>query len=418
MGMILKRRDRDPHGKHHRRKADEQPAQVPYKLASYEHDHEGKRFKSSHVAFSFWSASKYVLVLSLMLWWLPFFGQMIAGYVGGRRAGGPWKGVAASIFPVVLLYIVVAGFESGTLPSHIFGVAIAPSVIGASLAHNIPFIAPYVEFSNRYVGDFMSALEGSSPYGINPYVLTVAFAYVGGVIAEQHRRELEFASGSVVSSTTVLVHDSSQHHQRAVEMQPQVQNAGVLTALGSHMHWPWRHQYEQANAYFPRRHRDEWARAVNMRYIEDDEEEAILPRYYADDGRYLGKESRRRKRRLSRSGDDEQEDIVPWKQKRRGRPNFSSKPRFSHPKYADDSLSGGYGARTFMRRKSPSRLTVGAEPRSIRRARKFMEKDWGGRQDRAGSLTIRSRRDDEDYVDAEATTHNRRHHNRNDWDAI
>ena len=58
---------------------------VPYRLASYEHDVEGKRFKSSNVVYSFWSASKYVLVLSLILWWLPMFGQMIAGYVGGRR---------------------------------------------------------------------------------------------------------------------------------------------------------------------------------------------------------------------------------------------------------------------------------------------------------------------------------------------
>jgi len=57
----------------------DEPRRVPYRLASYEHDHEGKRFRSSRVVYSFWSASKYVFILSIMLWWLPMFGQMIAG---------------------------------------------------------------------------------------------------------------------------------------------------------------------------------------------------------------------------------------------------------------------------------------------------------------------------------------------------
>lgn len=122
---------------------------VPYRLASYEHDQEGKRFKSSHVAFSFWSASKYVLILSLMLWWLPMFGQMIAGYVGGRRAGGPWKGVLASIFPVVCLYAIMTGFDSGFFPSHLLGVAIAPAALGSVLTHSVPFISPYLQILIR-----------------------------------------------------------------------------------------------------------------------------------------------------------------------------------------------------------------------------------------------------------------------------
>ncbi len=111
----------------------EREERIPYRLLSYEHDQEGKRFKSNNVVYSFWSASKYVLILSIMLWWLPMFGQMIAGYVGGRRAGGPWKGVAASIVPVVALYCVMTAFDQGILPSHVFGVAIAPAAIASAL---------------------------------------------------------------------------------------------------------------------------------------------------------------------------------------------------------------------------------------------------------------------------------------------
>ena len=191
---------------------EEQPQEgrgVPYKLASYEHDYEGKKFKSSEVVYSFWSAAKYTLILSLVLWWLPLFGQMIAGYVGGRRAGGPWKGVAAAIIPVACLYIIMTGFDSGFFPSHVSGVAIAPAAIGASMADSVPFISPYIHFSSEYVGSFVDSLAGSSPYGINVYVVTVAFAYVGGVLAEQNRREIEFTSGSVMSNTTVLVSDQA-----------------------------------------------------------------------------------------------------------------------------------------------------------------------------------------------------------------
>src|SRR3989304_7173370 len=55
--------------------------------------------------FSFLSAVKYVPIRSILLWWLPTFGQMIAGYVGGRRAGSPWRGVAASLVPVFAIFI-------------------------------------------------------------------------------------------------------------------------------------------------------------------------------------------------------------------------------------------------------------------------------------------------------------------------
>ncbi|MEM4277431.1 MAG: hypothetical protein QXQ13_08130, partial [Thermoplasmata archaeon] len=160
--MLFRRRDDE--AKESRRTSRKKSELVPYRLASYEHDHEGKRFRSTKVVYSFWSASKYVLVLSLVLWWLPMFGQMIAGYVGGRRAGGPWKGVAAAILPVVCLYAVIEGFENGTLPSQVFGVTIAPAALAASLSSSVPLISPYLHFSSEYVGSFVRMLEGSSPY--------------------------------------------------------------------------------------------------------------------------------------------------------------------------------------------------------------------------------------------------------------
>jgi len=175
------------------------------KVFSYSEDEEGKKIKDARAIYSIWSAAKYVLILSLLLWWLPMFGQMIAGYVGGRKAGAPWKGVIAAFLPVIAIFAVIVAFEKGILPEEVFGVSIRPSAIMSSLASSVPFIGPYIDFTREYVGQFVSALEGTSPYGMNSYVLTVAFAYIGGIIADQNRREIEYTSGAVTSNTTVLM---------------------------------------------------------------------------------------------------------------------------------------------------------------------------------------------------------------------
>lgn len=175
------------------------------KAASYQEDHEGKKLSNARTVYSLWSSAKYILILSLLLWWLPMFGQMIAGYVGGRKAGGPWRGIIAAILPVLAIFAIITAFENGILPDEVFGVGIRPSALLGGLASSIPFLGPYFEFTQEYVSQFVSALAGSSPYGINSYVLTVAFAYIGGIIAEQNRKEIEFTSGASTSHTTILV---------------------------------------------------------------------------------------------------------------------------------------------------------------------------------------------------------------------
>ena len=366
MGMVLGTRRKDA------RDADEPADQrrVPYRLASYEHDQEGKRFKSSNVVFSFWSAAKYTLILSLMLWWLPMFGQMIAGYVGGRRAGGPWKGVAASIVPVVGLYAVMTGFQIGFLPSHVFGVAIAPAAMGAALNHSIPFISPYLQFSSEYVGAFVSALAGASPYGINTYVLTVAFAYVGGVLAEQNRREIEYSSGAVVSNTTVLVHDPNSYLPQVESEKPH----GVLAGVGALLHLPGRREYPNASGGFTSRGRGSWARAAEMRYADGEgemDDQYLLP---AGEQTYAQRAQRRRHH------NHHHKDSWQNSQKRRGAQNFSAKPRFNYPQYQNPRPEGGYKGGMIRRSKEVPRFSVSSDPKSIKRAQRMIDHEWGGGQ--------------------------------------
>src|SRR3972149_10597485 len=73
------------------RRGDEGEGSHAVKLAPEYPDEELGRF-GHHASYSMWGAMKYVPVLSVLLWWLPTFGQMIAGYIGGRRSGGPGGG--------------------------------------------------------------------------------------------------------------------------------------------------------------------------------------------------------------------------------------------------------------------------------------------------------------------------------------
>lgn len=417
MGMLFRNSEQDSR----KQKAVPKQRMLPYKLASYEQDHEGKKFKSSRVVYSFWSASKYVLILSLMLWWLPMFGQMIAGYVGGRRAGGPWKGVAASIVPVVCLYSVIMGFEQGILPSHLFGVAIAPAALGAALTDGIPLISPYLQFSSDYVGSFVKMLEGSSPYGINVYVLTVAFAYIGGVLAEQNRREIEYNSGAVMSSTTVLVHDPNAMYEEQVQASEPARPRGAFAAIGGLFHRPAKEPQPMTAAYGRRRHvRDPWAAAAEMRYEDDepmDDERFMLPsvepfRAPNDYGAYMARPSRRAQKREQ------------WRQqqKRRGRPNVSAKPRFRYDQYSDqrEPAQKQYNYQSsgaWRRPKRPQQnFAVAPDPKSIRRANKMIDNEWGRRK----YQTFAEVADEDSPVEADvAVHHHRKEHGANhNWDSI
>src|SRR3989304_2012749 len=127
-----------------KRRAGAAPAEdlVTHKRAAPEYpDNELGHFRH-HPTYSMGGAMKYVLVLSLLLWWLPTIGQMIAGYVGGRRAGGPWRGAVAAIVPVVLIVILAWGADRGLLGPWFVSMTAIPGAIGGGLAATPPPPAP------------------------------------------------------------------------------------------------------------------------------------------------------------------------------------------------------------------------------------------------------------------------------------
>lgn len=57
----------------------------------------------------------WMLLLSVLLFWLPALGPLIAGYVGGKKAGGTIRGIFAAILPTLLvgaaIFVIGAGLE-------------------------------------------------------------------------------------------------------------------------------------------------------------------------------------------------------------------------------------------------------------------------------------------------------------------
>ena len=67
----------------------------------------------------------WMFIISLLLFWLPGIGSLIAGVVGGKRAGGILAGLLAALLPGIV--VAIGLFFAGTMLT-------ALPVIGATLA--------------------------------------------------------------------------------------------------------------------------------------------------------------------------------------------------------------------------------------------------------------------------------------------
>jgi len=209
MGVLFRRKPRDKD-----EVTDDLVHRKVYRLAETYDDKEAAIFKKQKVTYSFWSAIKYTLILSFLLWWLPIIGQMIAGYVGGRRAGTPWRGVIAAIIPLAVIFAITGAMSIGLIPTVIFGVNIAPGAIFGSIAGQIPIIAPYMNFAASYLNEFVSLMQSTASLRLDSYLITVAFAYIGGILSDQTRRELEYVSHHGSPNTTVVVEGNTSPRER------------------------------------------------------------------------------------------------------------------------------------------------------------------------------------------------------------
>jgi len=192
-----------------------------YRLSEVYEDEEIKKFKDIQVPYSFWSAVKYSFILTILLWWLPVFGQMVAGFVSGRRAGKPWKGVLAALVPLTIVFLLTLLVDNGIIPTVINGVDWTPSHILAIVKDGVPFIAPYIVFVEMYLTSFIDTIQIATDVRVDVYIITAAFAYIGGILAEQSRLEMNYVAKHGGNSMTVVVGGNEKaQKETSVEERP------------------------------------------------------------------------------------------------------------------------------------------------------------------------------------------------------
>ncbi len=72
--------------------------------------------KGSILSGLFW-----MLLISILLFWLPSIGPLIAGIVGGKKAGGVGNAIIAALLPAILLGILLFVFASALSGAPIIG---------------------------------------------------------------------------------------------------------------------------------------------------------------------------------------------------------------------------------------------------------------------------------------------------------
>ncbi len=74
----------------------------------------------------------WMILISILLFWLPFFGPLIAGFVGGKKAGTVGSAILAIFLPAILIGVFL--FFFGTVLSGIPGFGLIAGMGGFVLA--------------------------------------------------------------------------------------------------------------------------------------------------------------------------------------------------------------------------------------------------------------------------------------------
>lgn len=82
----------------------------------------------------------WMLVLSILLFWMPIAGPLIAGFVGGRKSGTVGNAILAAILPGVLIGAAAFFFASLLTLNPLFGFLAGLGGVGLALAHVGPML--------------------------------------------------------------------------------------------------------------------------------------------------------------------------------------------------------------------------------------------------------------------------------------
>jgi len=169
-----------------------------------------KKDKMDKSPYSMLGAMKYAFVLTFALWWLPIVGPMVAGYITGRRAGKAWIGVICATAALLAVSIITLILGAGVLGDNSTTSSLKDWLVAAA-----PVFEPYFDFADQYISYYLGAIEISTGVHVDIYILTIAFAYIGGAVATQTWAEMGYISRHGGNNMTVAFHNMAQRPKKA-----------------------------------------------------------------------------------------------------------------------------------------------------------------------------------------------------------
>jgi len=83
----------------------------------------------------------WMVVLSLLLFWLPLAGPLLAGFIGGRTAGSASRGLIAAVLPAAVLCFVLIGFGTALIGMPIIGAIAGAGLFLLIVVQSLPLLA-------------------------------------------------------------------------------------------------------------------------------------------------------------------------------------------------------------------------------------------------------------------------------------
>ena len=142
--------------------------------------------------YSVIKASFWMVAILILLWGIPEYGYIIAplvaGYVGGRKAGNEFKAFLAALLPTVISTLLILLFTTNTIPFNSYHHALV--TLHDTFFDIIAHLSVY-ESSNK---DPSSALSSVTTTGTATFFSMLALALIGGTMERDMRnlkRDLE-----------------------------------------------------------------------------------------------------------------------------------------------------------------------------------------------------------------------------------
>lgn len=82
----------------------------------------------------------WMAVLSLLLFWLPLVGPLIAGFVGGQTAGTAGRGILAALIPVAILCVILFAFGTALTGLPLVGFLFSVGMFFVFVMQSLPLL--------------------------------------------------------------------------------------------------------------------------------------------------------------------------------------------------------------------------------------------------------------------------------------